>query len=280
MALTAIPNSFGSGGANMVPGGAQGVPTLASILQEHVAAIEALQGAEGEVVQARFALVGNRTLSGVTTTNTDGITPVVGNIVLVPAQSDTTQNGLYVVAAGAWTRLKDGAGNDVIESGMLVQVSEGTANADKVFELTTNAPITVGTTPLAFGEANAAGALATTSAPGQMSSADKTFLDSEHAAKGANLTDADAALILSGGAWRVLPATTLTADRTLTINTTGAVAGSQMTITRLDATAHQLIIVNGGGGAGTLFTMANSKLGWVKLQYDGTNWAVREFGVQ
>lgn len=43
--LTTIPNSFGSGGANLAPGGAAGSPTLAAVLQEHKDALETLDSA-------------------------------------------------------------------------------------------------------------------------------------------------------------------------------------------------------------------------------------------
>ncbi len=120
---------------------------------------------------------------------------------------------------------------------------------------------------------------ATTSTHGQMPAADKKFLDSVHSAAGTNLTDTSTQTIqVSGGGWRKLP--TLGQGGTLTLATTGAVAGDQIEITRTDTSAFTYAIVNGGGGAGTLYTMAASKIGCAKFQYDGTNWALRSFGVQ
>ena len=121
--------------------------------------------------------------------------------------------------------------------------------------------------------------VATTSVAGQMSAADKKFLDSTHSAAGTNLTDTSTQTIqVSGGGWRKLP--TLGQGGTLTLSTTGAVAGDQIEITRTDTSAFTYAIVNGGGGAGTLYTMAASKIGCAKFQFDGTNWALRSFGVQ
>lgn len=280
MGLTAIPKELGVAGAHIAPANGAGKPGLYDLLEEHRAAIEALQsGTEGELVLARAATTGNRTLSGLTNTNLDGVTPVAGDIILVMAQSTGSQNGLYVAASGAWTRLKDASGADVIKSGMLVQVSEGTVNADKQFTLVTNAAITVGTTALTFEEVVLKGAVATTTVKGLMSAADKLFLDRTHEAAGANLGDADATIQIGAGTWRKLPASTLSANRNLTLGTTGAVAGDQITITRLDATANTFAIINGGAGAGTLFTMPASKVNFVVCQFDGTNWFLRQMGV-
>lgn len=108
----------------------------------------------------------------------------------------------------------------------------------------------------------------------------QSLVDEGRGPAGANLTDADANLTIAGGQWRKLPAATLSAGRTLTLQPTGAAAGDQIEVTRLDATANTLAFVNGGPGAGTLFTMAISKIGWARFQFDGTNWALRAFGVQ
>jgi len=93
-----------------------------------------------------------------------------------------------------------------------------------------------------------------------------------------DLTDADVTIQRSQGAWRVLPAATLSADHAATLGTTGAAAGDQITITRLDATANAYAVINGGAGAGTLVTFPASKIGFGVFQYDGTNWALREVG--
>lgn len=80
----------------------------------------------------------------------DGVSLIAGDRVLLKDQSTGSANGIYVVNAGAWTRALDADGAGEIESGMVVSVQEGTANADKAFILTTNGAITVGTTSLAF----------------------------------------------------------------------------------------------------------------------------------
>lgn len=63
--------------------------------------------AQGLDVKAscRVATTANITLSG--TQTIDGVAVVVGNRVLVKNQTSATQNGIYVVASGAWTRPPD-----------------------------------------------------------------------------------------------------------------------------------------------------------------------------
>lgn len=104
--------------------------------------------------------------------------------------------------------------------------------------------------------------------------------DNSRGTAGTALGDTSPTIVLSAGKWRTLPAATLTTNRTVTLGTTGAVAGDQFTITRLDATANTLAIVNGGAGAGTLVTLPASKVNFAVCQFDGTNWALRQVGTQ
>lgn len=97
------------------------------------------------------------------------------------------------------------------------------------------------------------------------------------AAAGTDIADSDNTIQATGGLWRKCP--TITANRIITIGTTGAVAGMQMDITRLSTAAFTMAIANGGGGGGTLTTFPASKKGSCTLQFDGTNWALRAVGV-
>lgn len=92
------------------------------------------------------------------------------------------------------------------------------------------------------------------------------------------LGDASVSIGIGDGEWRTLTATTLTANRTITVNTTNASAGDMLTITRLDATAFTLAIVNGGIGAGTITTLPISQRWCVQLYFDGVNWSLRTAG--
>lgn len=96
---------------------------------------------------------------------------------------------------------------------------------------------------------------------------------------GANLGDADATLVVGGGAWRRIPAATLTANRTITLGTTNASAGDVLELTRLDVSAFTVSVVNGGPGAGTLCTLPISARSWARLYFDGDNWLHRASGL-
>lgn len=90
--------------------------------------------------------------------------------------------------------------------------------------------------------------------------------------RGDDLTNASATIAISGGRWRVLPAATLSADRVLTIDDLGAVAGDEILVTRNDATAYKLTLNNGGAGAGTIAVMPAGLRAWCLTRFDGTNW--------
>jgi hypothetical protein len=104
---------------------------------------------------ARVATTASITLSG--TQTIDGVAVVAGDRVLVKNQSTASQNGIYSVAAGAWSRASDADSNAKVTTGLFTFVSEGTVNSDSGWVLTTNDTITVGTTELAFAQFSGAG---------------------------------------------------------------------------------------------------------------------------
>lgn len=103
----------------------------------------------------RAATTGNITLSG--TQTVDGVALTAGQRVLVKNQSTGSQNGLYAVAAGAWTRTTDADASAEVNPGMFVFVEEGTANADSGWVLTNDGTVTLGTTALTFAQFSGAG---------------------------------------------------------------------------------------------------------------------------
>ncbi|MCL9847349.1 phage tail protein [Ralstonia solanacearum] len=81
----------------------------------------------------------------------DGVALAAGDRVLVKDQASApAENGIYVAAAGIWTRAADADQALEVTPGMLVPVEEGAANGDSLWQLATNGPITIGTTGLAF----------------------------------------------------------------------------------------------------------------------------------
>jgi hypothetical protein len=94
------------------------------------------------------------TLSGAMTI--DGVSLVAGDRVLVKDQSTASANGVYVVAAGAWSRAVDMNAWDELVSAYLF-VEQGTANADVGFLCTVDPGGTLGTTPVSFVQFSGAG---------------------------------------------------------------------------------------------------------------------------
>lgn len=104
----------------------------------------------------RVATTGEITLSG--TQTIDGVSVIAGDRVLVKNQiSNTIDNGIYVVAAGSWSRATDANSSTKVNPGMFTFIEEGTTNADSGWILTTNAPITLGSTQLTFAQFSGAG---------------------------------------------------------------------------------------------------------------------------
>lgn len=81
----------------------------------------------------KAATTANITLSN--TQTIDGIALVANDRVLVKNQTTTSQNGIYVVAAGSWTAATDAASSSIGE-GAFVWVEQGTANGDTGWVLT------------------------------------------------------------------------------------------------------------------------------------------------
>lgn len=89
------------------------------------------------------------TLSGLQTV--DGVSLTAGARVLVKNQAAGKDNGLYLVApGGAWKRCADADNSSKVTPGLLVLVERGALNGDSVWQLVTDATITLGVTALAF----------------------------------------------------------------------------------------------------------------------------------
>jgi hypothetical protein len=95
----------------------------------------------------RVATTANITLSG--TQTIDGIAVIAGDRVLVKDQSTASQNGIYVVAAGAWARSTDA---DTISelAGALVNVDSGTVNGGFRYDTDLKITDTLNTTAVNF----------------------------------------------------------------------------------------------------------------------------------
>lgn len=200
---------------------------------------------------ADITLSGEQVIDGVLTSTSR---------VLVKNQSTASENGIYVSAAGAWTRSTDADSDSEVTCGLTAYVCEGTANADSIWSLTTDDPITVGVTSLAFSN---------TSTPVGSAIGQVTYFD--------------------GSRWVVLAAGTT--DQVLTANTgaaptwetptTGAPAQEQITTENIVGTdtaladtlsatpisnASVVVYLNGVQqiqGAGQDYTIAGTTITWL-----------------
>ena len=106
----------------------------------------------------RLLSASNVTLSGGAPATLDGATLALGDRILVTGQSAGAENGLYKVSVvgsgsnGTWVRTRDGDDTGDITAGMITYIESGTTYADQTWKLTTDNPITLGSTALTFEE--------------------------------------------------------------------------------------------------------------------------------
>lgn len=105
----------------------------------------------------RAATTANITLSGAQTI--DGVSVIATNRVLVKDQTDASENGLYVAAAGSWSRALDADTDAEVTAGMFTFVEEGTVNGDAGFVLVSDNPLVVGTDDLLFSQFSSTGTI-------------------------------------------------------------------------------------------------------------------------
>ena len=111
--------------------------------------IDRIGGLSGSIaikIPCRVATTANIVLSGLLTV--DGVVLVADDRVLVKNQTTGSENGIYVVATGTWSRAPDFDGSRDIAKGTLVKVTAGTVGGGFLYEVTAENPITVGTTAI------------------------------------------------------------------------------------------------------------------------------------
>lgn len=96
----------------------------------------------------KAASTGNLTLSGLQTH--DGISLVAGDRFLAKNQTVPSENGIRIVAVGAWGRSTDFDGSTEVTSQAVVAVEGGTVNANTSWRLAGTGPFTVGSSSLTF----------------------------------------------------------------------------------------------------------------------------------
>jgi hypothetical protein len=102
----------------------------------------------------KAASTANVTLTGAQTVDT--VSLVAGDRVLLKNQTAGAENGIWVVAAGSWSRATDADNGTKLTSGAFVFVESG-SQADSGWVMTTDGAITVGTTALSWAQFSGAG---------------------------------------------------------------------------------------------------------------------------
>lgn len=116
-------------------------PTSANDVTNKTYVDAAVAGATNHLEAARVESDANidTTTGGLLTI--DGVTLVAGDRVLLTAQTDPIDNGVYVAAEGAWSRSADVANGDTLLSGTDIYIEEGTEHANHVQALTAEAVV-------------------------------------------------------------------------------------------------------------------------------------------
>lgn len=98
----------------------------------------------------RIATTVNDTLSGLAAR--DGVTPVANDRILVKSNTTGSTNGVYLAAAGAWTRATDADVSAEMTPGAFWYVEEGTVNGGTQWRLSNTGTIVLGTTALTINQ--------------------------------------------------------------------------------------------------------------------------------
>ena len=101
------------------------------------------------------------TAPGATPTDFDGITPAIGDRILLTDQTLPQENGIYVYqgAGVPLTRAADADSNPEVTAGQYMFVEQGTTAGDTGWLLITDDPITLGTTGLTYTQFNGVGSI-------------------------------------------------------------------------------------------------------------------------
>lgn len=117
--------------------------------------IDGLEASLAIKAPVRVATTANIALSGLQTI--DGVLLLEDNRVLVCNQTNGAQNGIYIATTGEWSRAADWNGARDATKGTRIFVTDGATNGNKIFYVTTNNPIVIGTTAVVFAAEDTSG---------------------------------------------------------------------------------------------------------------------------
>ena len=190
----------------------------------------------------------------------DGVTLSAGDRILLKDQSTDTQNGIYTYDAAGLTRATDmdAAGEFV---GAFFFVEEGTVNSDQGFVMTTDGPITVGVSSIAFTKFTGTGQI---TAGAALSKSGNTLL-----------VNVDNSFIEVNGSDELTIKGTNTTGQVLQSDGSGGVSYGTVDLTSANAVAGALGLANGGLGVDASSaggkTTARSNLGLGSMAVQDAN---------
>jgi hypothetical protein len=145
----AVPTAPVAMGAQKITGLADGTAATDAVTKQQLDASTAGLDVKASV---RVASTANVTVAAPGSTPADGVALSNGDRILLKNQTTGSENGIYVFngAAVPLTRATDADTSAEVTPGLFTFVEEGTTLADTGWVLSTNAPIVLGTTALAF----------------------------------------------------------------------------------------------------------------------------------
>ena len=262
--LAVLPSNFASQTANTAlaaPDGSNGVPTFRNLVLTDLPDAWTKRN-------VKASAPGNLTLSGAQTI--DGVSCVAGDRVLVRAQTTSSQNGIYTVQTGAWTRTADGDTSAKI-AGAVVSVDQGTVSGGVHYDTDFKSTDTLGTTAMGWNRIVDTGYFtvvgnnfATLPSPSAVTFPRMNADNTVSALDAASFRTAIGAGTGSGTVTSIVAGTGLSGG---TITTTGTIALANTTVTAgsytnasitVDAQGRITAASNGTGGTGTVTSVGGT----------------------
>lgn len=210
----------------------------------------------------RVIATANVTLSG--TQTIDGVALAAGDVALCANQTTASQNGPYVVAAGAWVRRVGEDATGEITPGAFWFVEEGTTNGKTQWRCNNTGTITLGTTSISIVQF---GAATSYSAGNGLSLTGNVFAAVAKASGG--LVSDGTGLYLDTAVTTRKFATTITHDGTTTAFTvTHNLNTTDVQVVVRTSTGVQVIVDNQANAANTVIVT------WAAAQTSGTTFRV------